>query len=114
MRRLPLVSALALALAACATAPAPAPVASAASPQVPSQLPRHTRPLHYTIAIAPDAANLRFTGTTAIDIDVLEPTDTIVVNAAELDFASVAADGGRPPRVSTDAEAQTATLRVPD
>ncbi|HEV2816628.1 MAG TPA: M1 family metallopeptidase [Allosphingosinicella sp.] len=112
MRRLPLVSVLAIALASCATAPAPAPApAAAVAARVPSQLPRHTRPLHYAIAIVPDAANLRFTGTTTIDIQVLEPTDSIVVNAAELDFASVTADGGRTARVSTDAEAQTATFR---
>jgi hypothetical protein len=111
MRRLPLVSTLAIALAACATAPTPAPAPAAATAQVPSQLPRHTRPLHYAIAIVPDAANLRFTGTVAIDVEMLQATDTIVVNAADLDFASVTADGGRPARVSTDAEAQTATFR---
>jgi len=115
MRRLPLVSALAIALASCATAPtrAPTPAADAAA-RVPSQLPRHTRPLHYRIAIVPDAANLRFTGTAAIDIEVLQATDTIIVNAAELGFASVTADGGRPARVSIDGDAQTATFRFAD
>ena len=78
--------------------------------QVPSQLPRNVRPLHYTIAAAPDAANLRFTATAMIEIEVLEPTDTIVLNAAELDFARVTLDGGAEARVSTDAEAQTAQL----
>ncbi|MEA3045483.1 MAG: hypothetical protein QOH47_3321 [Sphingomonadales bacterium] len=117
--RLPLVSSLALAtsltLAGCATAPAAPPAAAAAaSAQIPSQLPRNVRPLHYSISAAPDAANLRFTGSVQIDIEVIEPTDTIILNAAELDFASATIDGGARARVSTDADAQTATFRFPD
>jgi aminopeptidase N len=117
--RLPLVSSLALAtslsLAGCATTtPGPPAAAPAAAAQIPSQLPRNVRPLHYAISAAPDAANLRFTGSAQIDIEVLEPTDTIILNAAELDFASVTIDGGARARVSTDADAQTATFRFPD
>ncbi|HMG48608.1 MAG TPA: M1 family metallopeptidase [Allosphingosinicella sp.] len=114
MRRFPLVSSLAIALAACATTGSSPPAPPAANAQVPSQLPRNARPLHYSIAIVPDAAHLRFTGSEQVDIEVLEATDTIVVNAAELEFASVTADGGRPARVSTDADAQTATFRFAD
>ncbi|HEV7659638.1 MAG TPA: M1 family metallopeptidase [Allosphingosinicella sp.] len=120
MRPFPLVSVLAvstaLALAGCATPPGRAPAAAAApaAASVPSQLPGNVRPLHYTIAAIPDPANLRFNGTVAIEIEVLEPTETIVLNAAELDFASVTLDGGASARVSTDADAQTATFRFPD
>jgi aminopeptidase N len=120
MRPLPFVSALALstalALASCATPPGRAPAAAAApSPgQVPSQLPRNVRPLHYTIAAVPDAANLRFAGTVAIEIEVIEPTETIILNAADLDFAGVTLDGAVTARVSTDAGAQTATFRFND
>jgi aminopeptidase N len=117
MRRIKLVSTLSLAisLAACATTgmhapPAAAPVASA---QVPTQLPRNVRPLHYSLSIAPDAPNLRFTGSALIDVNLLAPTDTITVNALDLDFTSVTADGGAHARVSTDAEAQTATFHFP-
>ncbi|MEA3030526.1 MAG: hypothetical protein QOG13_1851 [Sphingomonadales bacterium] len=117
--RLPLVSSLALAtsltLAGCATAPAAPPAAAAAaSAQIPSQLPRNVRPLHYSISAAPDAANLHFTGSVQIDIEVIEPTDTIILNAAELEFAAVTIDGGARARVSTDADAQTATFHFPD
>jgi aminopeptidase N len=119
MRPFPLVSILAvstaLALAGCATpagrAPAAAPAPAAAL--VPSQLPRNVRPLHYTIAAIPDPANLRFSANVQIAIEVLEPTDTITLNAADLDFAGVTLDGGASARVSTDADAQTATLRFP-
>src|SRR4051794_22894063 len=114
MRRIPLVSVLSLAvsLAACATTGASPPRAAVptAAAQVPTQLPRNARPVHYSISIAPDAANLRFTGSTLIDIEVLEATDTITLNAADLDFASVTLDGGDRARVTTDAEAQTATF----
>jgi len=117
MRRIPLVSVLSLtvALAACATTganapPAAAPIAGAVA-EVPTQLPRNVRPLHYSISIAPDAPNLRFTASTLIDVNVTEATDTIVVNALDLDFSSVTIDGGARARVSTDADAQTATFR---
>ena len=36
---------------------------------VPSDLPRVARPLHYTIAIEPDAAKLTFAGQSSADIE---------------------------------------------
>jgi len=126
MRPAPLVSTLALAasllLAGCATArdEASATAAPAATAQIPSQLPRNVRPLHYSISAVPDAANLRFTGRTDVDIEVLEATDSITLNAAELEFGEVSigslgASDGPPlaltPQTSLDAAAQTATFR---
>ena len=114
MRPLLLVSALAL--AACAT-PGAEPAATApgaAATEIPSQLPRNVRPLHYSISAVPDAASLRFTGSVLIDVEILDATDTITLNAAELDFARVTIDGGREARVVTDADAQTATFRFAD
>src|SRR6476660_5654906 len=64
--------------------------AAAAAQTVPTQLPTSVRPLHYAIAVIPDAANLRFSGTVTIDIEVVEPTDSITLNAANLEFPSVA------------------------
>ena len=67
----------------------------------------------------PDAATLRFSGTVTIDIDVLQPTDSITLNAADLQFQSVAigeggpqsmAIGGKP---SIDTAKQTATFALP-
>jgi len=115
MRPILLVSALAFstALALAVSAPAQAPVAAAppAARNVPTQLPANVRPLYYAINAVPDAANLRFSGTVRIDIQVLEATETITLNAAELEFARVTVDGGAPAQVSADAEAQTATFR---
>jgi aminopeptidase N len=75
------------------------------------------RPLRYAIEAAPDAANLRFAATTAIDLEVLEATDAITLNAVDLDFrrVSLARDGGgaplAPEETRADAEAQTVTFR---
>jgi len=117
MRPMKLVSTLSLvvALAACATTGARPPAAAApgAAPQIPTQLPRDVRPLHYSISIAPDAPNLRFTGSALIDVNVLSATDTIIVNALDLDFASVTLDAGPRARVTVDADAQTATFHFP-
>ena len=117
MRPMKLVSILSLAaaLAACATTGPRTDVAAvpAAGAQVPTQLPRNVRPLHYSLSIAPDAPNLRFTGSALIDVNMLAPTDTITLNALDLDFASVTLDGGARARVTTDGDAQTATFHFP-
>ncbi|MEA3052299.1 MAG: hypothetical protein QOG72_1202 [Sphingomonadales bacterium] len=123
MRLLATASLLALALAGCARTTqqsAPATVAAPqASRQVPTQLPTNVRPLQYTIAVTPDAANLRFTGRADIDIRVLEPTDFITLNAADLEFADVSLGGGdgasllalNPRKIDVDPDKQTATFR---
>jgi len=119
MRRT-LVTAVALALAgtssafamqARAEAPAsPAPEVKDAT----TQLPRSVRPSHYDIAVVPHAESLTFDGHVAIVLDVLEPTASITLNAVDMEFANTALSGsrGKPlvPRVSTDADAQTATF----
>ena len=125
MRRFPLVSAVAVAaaLAGCASsrphAPETAAIARADPGHIPTQLPLSVRPLHYSISAVPDAANLRFTASSLTDIQVLEPTDTITLNAADLELHTVTltdADGRprRPTRVSTDEAAQTASFRFAD
>jgi aminopeptidase N len=84
-----------------------------------TQLPRNVRPAHYDLTIVPDAQALTFRGEVTIAIDVLQPTASITLNAAELDFESVALTGsGRaadspPPAVHVDAERQTATFTLP-
>ncbi|MDQ6654314.1 MAG: M1 family peptidase, partial [Verrucomicrobiota bacterium] len=97
--------------------PSPSPQ-SAATTVVPTQLPTNARPAHYAIAVTPDAANLRFAGTATIDVDVLAATDSITLNAADLEFQSVAiADAqsrsldGQP---AIDAAKQTATFTFPE
>ena len=137
MRLTPAASTLAVALAslslaACTRASndiAPAlasapPPASSTVPQgyrVPTQLPTNVRPLQYTISAQPDAANMRFSGRTDADIEVLQATDTITLNAVDLDFSSVSIGSSserqgsplalNPTDIKVDADQQTATFR---
>ena len=77
------------AAASFAQAPALAPgfVGAPLAQSVPSDLPRVARPLHYRIEVVPDAANLTFSGTTSIDIEVYERTAALTLHANELTFA---------------------------
>jgi aminopeptidase N len=89
----------------------------AAGPEAPSQLPRNARPIHYAISVVPDAANLRFTGSVVIDVEVVQPTDSIMLNAAALEFQSVNLTDKTSKNVegrsSMDADKQTATFKFP-
>jgi aminopeptidase N len=65
------------------------PVLSAPAAQVTTQLPRTAKPTHYAISFTPDAAKLTFSAEAVIEIEVLKPTNVIVVNAADLAFQNV-------------------------
>jgi aminopeptidase N len=80
-----------------------------------TQLPRGVTPTHYDLWIKPNADALTFEGKAKIAIDITEPTDTIVLNAVDLDFASVSLTGPAgtlSPKVTVDAAAQTATFAL--
>jgi aminopeptidase N len=89
----------------------------AAKPEVATQLPRTARPIHYSISVVPDAQNLRFSASTVIEIEILQSTDSITLNAADLDFQSVALTDDANKTVegyaSIDAPNQTATFKFP-
>ena len=106
---------LALATLAAPAAAGAAPLPPLAQRDVPTQLPRSVLPLEYRLDITPDAANLRFAGRAVIDIEVLQATDTVVLNAADLAFSRATLMGiagqEKPARnIAVDAEAQTATM----
>ncbi|MFC3551125.1 M1 family metallopeptidase [Lysobacter cavernae] len=117
MRRL-LVSAIALVLAGgCVTAVAGTTAPAAGSAALPTtQLPRSVRPVHYDVAVVPNAQSMSFDGHVAITLEVLQPTTSITLHAVDMAFAntSLAAAGSRAvpmaPKVSTDAKTQTATF----
>jgi aminopeptidase N len=72
-------------------------------------LPDSVVPQHYDIEIAPDVERLSFLGRVRIDVDVLRPTQTIVLNAADLNFDRVALAGrADAPKITLDARQQTA------
>jgi aminopeptidase N len=87
-------------------------------PNLPTQLPRTAIPHHYAVTVTPHAQQLTFDGMVAIDLQVIKPTPTLVLNAADLSFSSatlVPAAGGAPlaGRVTADKAAQTATIAFP-
>lgn len=53
------------------------------------RLPRHILPRHYAIELEPDLAAGSFVGQVVIDLEVVAETDTIVLNAVELDIEDV-------------------------
>ena len=87
--------------------------ASAAPPRPPARvvLPSDVVPVEYRIDFAPDTANLAFSGTVDIDVDVLRPTRRIVVNSAELEIARASLTGeASAPVIALDAARETATF----
>ena len=56
----------------------------------PYRLHRHVLPTHYDIHLQPDLETLSFEGSVGIDIDVTEPVDAIVLNAADVEIKSAA------------------------
>lgn len=77
-----------------------------------TQLPRNAIPRHYAVQVTPNAAHLRFIGQVGIDLDVLQPTSSLTLNAKKLTFGKVmirGADGiARRGTPSIDASHETA------
>ncbi|MGH8236924.1 MAG: M1 family metallopeptidase [Steroidobacteraceae bacterium] len=113
MRTFQQLAALVLGLA-CLTGAATA----AESTTTPTQLPRTVRPTHYDVTIEPNAAALTFHGNVAIALEVLEPVESITLNAVDLKFATVRVTDSQDksvsaaPKVTTDEAAQTATFAL--
>ncbi|HCW62663.1 MAG TPA: aminopeptidase, partial [Sphingobium sp.] len=107
-----LIAAAPVALATPALAQSAAPTGPAAG--ITTQLPRGAAPSHYTIEVTPDAANLRFTGNTVIDVTVSQTMPQLVLNAADLSFGDVTLtpSSGRAikGKATVDAQAQTVSL----
>lgn len=88
--------------------------ADATADIVPSQLPRNAAPLHYAITVTPDAEKLTFDGNVRIEFMLKTPSDSVTLNAADIDFRTVTIAKGRaaaiPVTTQVNAAAQTATL----
>ena len=79
-------------------------------------LPGNVRPVKYALTLTPDLAAFTFRGEETVDIEVLEPTSEIVLNASELAIQTAEVSQGRArpvaaERISLDVVAETATLR---
>ncbi|MCY4664472.1 MAG: M1 family metallopeptidase, partial [Acidimicrobiaceae bacterium] len=81
------------------------------------RLPGGAVPRHYAIELAPDLEAATFEGSLSIDIEVTEPSDTIVLNAAELSIVSaqLVTETGEivelDPRLDAESERLTLTRR---
>lgn len=76
---------------------------------MPGKLPRDARPVAYRIEITPNLQTLSFSGTEQIDVELLQPTATLTLNAVGLTFGEVSIDGRRG-RAAQDVAEQTVTL----
>lgn len=78
-------------------------------------LPTNVKPRHYDLTLEPDFEKFTYEGTVVTDLDVVEDTTSVTVNALDIDIHSttVSADGvvvASSPTVSTDKDKQTATV----
>src|SRR5205085_858044 len=71
----------------------PEPTGSVAVMADPHRLPAHSSPTHYALVLEPDLAAATFAGEVRIDVEVTEPTDTLVLNALELEVDDATVDG---------------------
>jgi puromycin-sensitive aminopeptidase len=79
----------------------------------PFRLPRHVTPSHYDIRLELDLETFAFTGAVGVDLEVHEPTDELVLNAAEVDIKSVTLSNGVSiTDISYDEPTERATLAL--
>ncbi|MDO8795783.1 MAG: M1 family metallopeptidase, partial [Vicinamibacterales bacterium] len=86
-----------------------------ATPLCAQRLPPTATPEHYDLAFVVDIGGKRFEGTETIRIRLDQPTNRIVLNAAEIDFREVTIGAGAAAEranVLLDQTAETATLTV--
>jgi aminopeptidase N len=108
----------AIALAApAALAAQPAAPHDTVDPTLPTQLPRTAIPHHYAISVTPHAERLTFDATVAIDLNVIKPTNQLVLNAAEMTISSARLQPAKGAaligRITLDPKAETATISFP-
>src|SRR5262245_51703032 len=88
-------------------------MATAAAAQ---RLPGNVLPKHYSLWFAPDLEKETFRGRATIEVTLTEPTTSIALHAAELQFGEVTITSGGRTQTATvrpDAKGETATLTVP-
>jgi aminopeptidase N len=87
-----------------------------AVPASAQRLPGNVVPEHYTLWFAPDLGKETFRGRESIDVVLTEPSTTVTLHAAEIDFSEVTITSGgktQTAQVTLDASRETATFTVP-
>jgi aminopeptidase N len=81
----------------------------------PGRLPKTVVPVHYAIDLKPDLATLAVSGSEVVDINVLVPTDRLVLNAVDmvLHSASLEGEAGEVATITPQPKTQTVTLAFP-
>jgi aminopeptidase N len=109
----PLAATVAFALAASAHAEAPFSFAT-----TPGKLPKDVVPVQYAAHLVPDLAARTFLGAETIEIDVLQPTRLIMLNAVNLEIDAASLAGARLPELKLtpllDKEQQTLRFELAD
>jgi aminopeptidase N len=80
------------------------------------RLPRTVSPEHYQLTVGPDLVAARFSGEETIRVRLLEPTRSITMNAAEIEFHDVTITAGgqtHKAAVALDPKTEQVTLDVP-
>jgi aminopeptidase N len=85
---------------------------AAVKPPVREVLSDSVIPLHYELALEPDAETLTFRAKVAITLHVHVETSAITLNAVGLSFDHAVIDGGKEATVSTDEKLGRATLKL--
>jgi aminopeptidase N len=86
-----------------------------AAPAFAWRLPQDVVPSHYTLRFTPDLAAEKFSGEETIDVTVKQPTNKVVLNAAEIEFDEVTITAGgekQKATVALDPDIEFATLTV--
>ena len=77
-------------------------------------LPANVKPTKYRMTLQPDLANFTFKGEQTVDIEIVEPTARVKLNAAELEISRVtlvrSGSSTVAHSISLDADTETATL----
>src|ERR1700684_4292129 len=79
------------------------------------RIPAIATPQHYQLSISPDFANENFAGDETIQIDLLKPSASITLNAAEIKFTEVMISTGgktQPAQVTPDEKNEMVTFTV--
>jgi aminopeptidase N/puromycin-sensitive aminopeptidase len=80
------------------------------------RLSQTVKPEHYTLTLTPDLKAATFAGVEQIDLDLKEPSTTITLNSAEIEFQSVTVSAGgnnQTATVATDKDKEQTTFTFP-
>ena len=91
---------------------APCPAAPFSFDATPGRLPKNVVPRQYAIAIVPDVARERFSGTESVTLDVRRPTNTIQFDSLNEQLRDVRFDGAPVAAVDTSDARQLTTVRL--